>query len=245
MPRRCRALLPDGVFHVIDHAVAEQLLFRDDVDRRLYLGHLQIAAERSGWKVMAFVLMDTHVHLVVEAPVRRLSEGMWWLKWRYAQRYKLRHEPPRGHVFCGRFKSLPVEDEPYLYAVLRYVVLNPVAAGICDRAEDFRWSSDRVVRGIAPTLPLVAAADVLALFGEDLAQYESFVDGEDPPAHHRVSRAVHGVPNDRPPLTELLAQDSPLALVLAYDVFGYTLAEIGAHLGIHLSTVHRRLARSR
>src|SRR4051812_9334488 len=110
MPRKSRSELPDGPFHVIAHAVANEPLFWDDVDRKMYLGLLQQAIERHHWKLLTFVLMDTHVHLLVVAAARNLSPALWWLDWQYAEHVHRRHPPRRGHVFESRPKDAADQD---------------------------------------------------------------------------------------------------------------------------------------
>lgn len=46
-----------------------------------------------------------------------------------------------GHLFQDRFRSIPVEDDVYFLTVLRYIIQNPVVAGICKRVEDYAYSS--------------------------------------------------------------------------------------------------------
>jgi REP element-mobilizing transposase RayT len=86
--------------------------------------------------------MGTHYHLVLEAERALLSRGMHRLNGLYAQSFNERHER-RGHLFGDRFVSRVVEDERYLRAACRYVVGNPVRAGLCTQPEDWPWSASR------------------------------------------------------------------------------------------------------
>src|SRR4051795_10188991 len=128
VPRINRSSLPDGAFHVIAHAVANEPLFCNDADRKIYLGLLQLVTERYRWRVVSFVLLDTHVHLLVMAATRDLSAGLWWLHWQYVAHFHARYPPRRGHVFESRPKTKPILDEAYFGTVLRYIALNPVKA---------------------------------------------------------------------------------------------------------------------
>jgi REP element-mobilizing transposase RayT len=91
--------------------------------------------------------MGTHYHLVVETPVLRLSKGLQRLNGAYAQAFNRRHART-GHLFGDRFASWVVEDEEHLVAACRYVVENPVRAGLCAHAEEWRWSAWKNVRSL-------------------------------------------------------------------------------------------------
>jgi hypothetical protein len=84
--------------------------------------------------------MDNHYHLLVETPDSNLSLGMRQLNGMYTQYYNRSHKKV-GHVFQGRFKSILVDRESYLLELCRYIVCNPVKAGLCKRPEDWTWSS--------------------------------------------------------------------------------------------------------
>jgi hypothetical protein len=84
--------------------------------------------------------MDNHLHLLLETPEENLSEGMQWLLGRYAQDFNWRHGFD-GHLFQGRFKSRLVESNWHLIELGRYIVLNPVRAGMRRTAGEWPWSS--------------------------------------------------------------------------------------------------------
>ncbi len=84
--------------------------------------------------------MDNHYHFVVETAEGNLSKGMRQLNGVYTQYFNRQHNRV-GHVFQGRFKAILVEKDAYLIEFSRYVVLNPVRAGMVDQAEDWSWSS--------------------------------------------------------------------------------------------------------
>jgi hypothetical protein len=88
-----------------------------------------------------------------------------------------------GHLFQGRYHASMIEEEPHLLEVSRYVVLNPVRAGLCETPESWRWSSFRATAGLASAPAFLAAGAVLRHFGADEAQararYRAFVhEGE-------------------------------------------------------------------
>jgi hypothetical protein len=107
--------------------------------------------------------MSNHYHLVVETPEQNLSRGIHWLNQCYAQHFNRRHDRV-GHLFQGRFKGILVERESHLLELMRYVVLNPVRAGLVDSASDYPWSSYKATAGFAAAPPWLDVGAVLAQF---------------------------------------------------------------------------------
>jgi putative transposase len=142
VPRVLRTSLPDGPFHVTSRGVGGCAIFRDDDDRRWFLALTRKCAERYDWTVHALCLMTTHYHLVLDSTRADLSRGLHRLNGRYGQAFNQRHER-FGHLFADRFDSRVIEDEAYLAAACRYVVANPVRAGLCASVEDWPWSHSR------------------------------------------------------------------------------------------------------
>ena len=246
MPKIPRCALPDGAFHVMSHAVDGGLLFRRDADRKMYLGLLQITAERYGWTVITFVLMDNHVHLVVVSTTKQLSEGLWWLNRKYAGHYKEMYGPHLGHVFSGRPKTKPIRTEAYLLAVVRYIALNPVGV-MCDRPEEYRWSAHRAIVGESPALPLLAVDEVLGRFGPDdaIARYTTFVTGRDPDDHRAVRDWAAGPPPGRPDLSDLIADRTDASLLVAHDTWEYSIRAISRVVGRSRTAVRAAIVRAR
>jgi putative transposase len=142
VPRVPRTQLPDGFFHVNTVAVAGTPAFFSDVDRIDFLRLLAGCVRTYEWTFYAYCLMTTHYHLVVDARQEQLSAGMQRLNGLHARRVNGRLGRP-GHLFRARFSARVLESEEHLHAACRYVLLNPVNAGLCARAEDWPWSSSR------------------------------------------------------------------------------------------------------
>jgi len=113
----------------------------------MFLDFLGQATKRFGWSITAWVLMTNHFHLVIKTPEPNLSQGMQWLNGSYASWFNQKHNRS-GHLFGARFKSQIVESETYFTRLLRYVVLNPVRAGMVARPEEYRWSSYTATVGL-------------------------------------------------------------------------------------------------
>ncbi len=140
MPRSLRVAFAGALYHITARGVRRLEIFRDDADRERFLAFLAAAVERFHWELLAFVLMDNHIHLFLRTPEPNISRGMQWLLSRYATWWSRRHDLA-GHVFGGRFHTKLVEDDSHFWTVSRYVHRNPVRAGLVRRPEDWPWSS--------------------------------------------------------------------------------------------------------
>ena len=179
MSRPLRLEFPESLHHVSSRGNARQDIFRDDTDRELFVALLGTCVKRFDWTVTAYVLMSNHVHLVIQLTSETLSRGMKWLNGKYAQAFNRRHRRG-GHLFQGRPDMRLVDKENYFLEVLRYVVLNPVRAGMVTRPEHYIWSSHRAVLGYVPAPEWLAVDDVLVQFGSERklarAAYRPFVN---------------------------------------------------------------------
>ena len=131
MARPLRMEVPGGCFHITARGNERKDIFREDRDRVHFLGLLGEWSGRFGTRLLAYVLMDNHYHLVVEAPEANLSRAMQWLNVSYSVWFNRRHRR-HGHLLQGRFKAVLIEDRRGLQEVARYVHLNPVRLGRLD-----------------------------------------------------------------------------------------------------------------
>ncbi len=178
MARPLRLEHPGAVWHITSRGNEQRPIFRDHQDRREFLGTLARNVDRFGWRIHAFVLMGNHYHLLLETPEPTLSRGMRELNGVYTQRFNRRHKRV-GHLLQGRFKAILVEKEAHLLELTRYVVLNPVRAGIVARPELWRWSNYRACAGLAGAPEWLEVRWTLAQFASDAVtakrRYREFV----------------------------------------------------------------------
>jgi REP element-mobilizing transposase RayT len=127
---------------VTSRGVARTPIYRDSEDYRLFLVLLRIVVERWSWAFHVLCLMPNHLHLVVETTGPRLSAGMHYANGVYANTFNGRYERS-GHLFGDRFHTRLIESEEHLLTACRYVLNNPVRAGLCKRASDWPWSYSR------------------------------------------------------------------------------------------------------
>jgi putative transposase len=182
MPRPPRLAPAGGILHVTTRGNRRQEIFVDDTDRERFLVLFESAVTRFRWTCHAYCLMDNHVHLLIETNDENLSQGMQWLLGRYAQEFNWRHGFD-GHLFQGRFKSQLVHSNWHLLELTRYIVLNPVRAGIRATAGEWPWSSYRAAVGATDPPVFLSVEWILGQFGRELdaarTSYASFVS--DPP----------------------------------------------------------------
>jgi REP element-mobilizing transposase RayT len=178
MSRPIRIEFPDALYHVTARGDRREAIFDDDLDRRLFLSTLEQVVNRFNWVCHAWCLMDNHYHLLIQTPDGNLSKGMRQLNGVYTQASNRRHQRV-GHLFQGRFKAILVDGDAYLLELSRYVVLNPVRAGMVKAPADWPWSSYRASVGLEPPQPWLAVDGLLVHFAEQrsLAQtrYAKFV----------------------------------------------------------------------
>jgi REP element-mobilizing transposase RayT len=195
-----------GIYHVMNRGVDHQPIFFCDADR-LELG-TRLADIHEGLEVatLAYCLMGNHVHLVLRAPDGVLPEAMHHLTSTYSRRVNARRARD-GPLFRGRYHSIPVETDPYLLWVTRYVHRNPLDIGGVRSPRDYRWSSYRAYLGLRPCPEFLDRQPVMDLVGGSVEELAAITD-DDVPLRPRtagdVSRlircasAVHDLRADAP-----------------------------------------------
>jgi putative transposase len=169
MARRARVVIPGAPHHVTQRGNRRQATFFGPGD---YLAYLQIAREcfqDAGVEVWAYCLMPNHVHLIAApSTAEALAQAVGATHLRYTRRINLR-ERWTGYLWQGRFASFPMDDD-YLMACARYVGLNPVRAGLTERAVEWPWSSVRAhVDGRAD--PLLTPGPLAGRIGDRLDRF--------------------------------------------------------------------------
>ena len=266
MSRPLRIEFPGAVYHLTARGNARAPIFRTDGDHDSFLSTLAHVVDREGWSCHAYCLMPNHYHLLVETARPTLVAGMRQLNGAYSQAFNGRHTRT-GHLFQGRYKAILVQKEAHLLELCRYVVLNPVRARLCARVEDAAWTSYRATIGKAPRPTFLTVDWILGQFEATTAAarlaFRQFVaegfedrpllaldgmvnlgDAQHVPKGALSNVAAAEVPTRqrmpfRPPLAEIFREDEQ-GIVLARKN-GYSLREIAVYIGVHYSTVSRRL----
>ena len=141
MPRTARASAGGYCYHVLNRGNDRARVFHDEADYQAFLGLMGEAGLRVPMRVIGYCLMPNHFHLVVwPQGDGDLSRWMHWLMTAQVGRHRLIHQTS-GHVWQGRFKAFPIQEDNHLRTALRYVERNPLRAELVTRAEDWPWSS--------------------------------------------------------------------------------------------------------
>lgn len=141
MPRTARKKSCKQIYHVMLRGINKQQIFYEKEDYQFFISLLERYKEPCGYELYAYCLMGNHIHLLIREG-NEVSTGdifrhigsafVYW--------YNIKYERV-GHLFQDRYKSEPIEDESYLLTVFRYILMNPVKAGLCGKAEEYPYSS--------------------------------------------------------------------------------------------------------
>ncbi len=141
MPRTARASVGGICYHVMNRGNGSARVFHKDRDYEAFVSLIDQSCDRLPMRVLAYCLMPNHFHLVLW-PHGDGDLGTWmqWLMTAHVRRYH-RHHGTSGHVWQGRFRAFPIQQDAHLLTVMRYIERNPLRARLVDRAQDWAWSS--------------------------------------------------------------------------------------------------------
>src|SRR4051812_4603573 len=182
MPRPPRNWAPGGTYHVFTRGSNRQALFRLDFDRQDMLGYVGVVSERYELECLAFSLMTNHIHFLFrtpDVPEPALSRALRDLNGTHSRRFNRRYGR-EAHAFRNRFGAVLQETDDQLLWTARYVVRNPVEAGLCAHPAEWPWSSYRATAGLEDAPAFLSIGAVLELFDSRpdaaMSKYVEFVD---------------------------------------------------------------------
>ncbi|MDI9476091.1 MAG: transposase [Natronincolaceae bacterium] len=120
--------------------INRQSIFVEDRDHSRYIKTLGEYKKEIAFELYAYCLMGNHLHLLIKEGNEKIGNTMRRIGVSYAYWHNRQYDR-NGHLFQGRFKSEPVEDDTYFLTVLRYIHQNPLKAGLVSDIEDYKWSS--------------------------------------------------------------------------------------------------------
>lgn len=164
MARKPRLHVPGALYHVTLRGNHQQSIFHARCDYRRLDEIVAEVLERFAAHLHAYCWMTNHVHLLVQVGAEPLGRLMLCIASRYA-RFAQRKLETTGHLFERRYHALLVDRDAYLLELVRYIHLNPVRAGLCTDAADYRWSSHRAYLGLAAQ-SWVTTEPTLRMFGK-------------------------------------------------------------------------------
>jgi putative transposase len=143
MPRRARIAPGEIIYHALNRANGRSQLFDKFEDYAAFERIMVAARRRSPIRLLAYCLMPNHWHMVLwPKKDGEMSEFLRWLTLTHSQRlHAHRHTTGYGHIYQGRFKSFPVEQDQAALNVIRYVERNALRANLVEQAQDWRWCS--------------------------------------------------------------------------------------------------------
>jgi putative transposase len=149
MPRLARLDAPGLLQHVMARGIEGREIFKDDQDRKLFLGRLAIVLDESQTQCYAWSLLPNHFHLLLRTSQTPLSKVMRRLMTGYAVTFNRRYKRS-GHLFQNRYRSIVCEEDPYLLELIRYIHLNPLRAGLVKNLKEldkYPWSGHAAILG--------------------------------------------------------------------------------------------------
>ncbi len=149
MPRKARLDVPGALHHIMVRGINKSAIFDDDQDRQKFLERLGENIVEAKCSIYAWVLMTNHVHILFKSGGKGISTVMRKLLTWYAIYYNRRHKRT-GHLFENRYKSILCDEDNYLLALIRYIHLNPVRAGMVKTMEEldrYPWSGHSAIVG--------------------------------------------------------------------------------------------------
>ena len=163
MARITRVVVPGLPHHVTQRGVRSIDIFECDKDRYFYIRMLSEYAKKYKLEIKCWCLMSNHVHLIaVPESEESLSHAIGSAHWAYSNSFN-EQKGVKGRLFQGRFYSTPMSSVHY-YAAIRYILRNPVRAGIVRNAWNYGWSSTKFHMGLIDHDPLVRKPDILDSF---------------------------------------------------------------------------------
>jgi REP element-mobilizing transposase RayT len=140
MSRYARRKSSTNIYHVMLRGIDRMPVFYGNGDRFKFLEIIDRMNEEGEYEIYAYCLMENHIHLLFKEGQDSIAKSLKRIAVSYAYYFNNRYDRV-GHVFQGRFRSEPIENDNYLMAVVRYIHNNPVKAGIVKKAVDYSWSS--------------------------------------------------------------------------------------------------------
>lgn len=201
MTRPIRIEYPGALYHVTSRGNRREIIFHDDIDRRVWLDLVAETCRIFKFDIYAYCQMGNHFHLLVRTREGKLARGMRFLNGEYSRLFNLRHSHV-GHLFQSRYHAIVCENEAYLLELSRYIVLNPVRAGLVPSPQGWEWSSYRAALGEIPAPVWLDLAGLLRQFDSEVEtarkSYRNFVHegiGHASPLARVKHQVVLGDPN--------------------------------------------------
>ena len=179
MARPLRIQYPGAVYHVMNRGGSRQKIFIEKQDYEAFLKTIGEIHERWGVELFAYCLMGNHYHICLRTPEGNLSRVMRHLDGLYTQRFNRIHRRD-GALLRGRYKAIVVDEDAYMAQVVRYIHLNPLAAGLVGEPQGYGWSSHRFYLRPKEAPKWLQIEEVMGEFASITAFHGFVVEGNEP-----------------------------------------------------------------
>lgn len=169
MARPLRAVSETGIYHVMARGNRRKIIFHNAEDKQRFINIILNKNKDQEFSLLAYCIMDNHYHLLIKEEKEDLGTIIRILNSSYAMYYNNKYEGV-GHVFQGRYKSEPVNNDAYLLGATRYIHNNPIKAGMEKRCQDYPWSSYQQYIYYRKDNELVNVSFILGLFSKNLKE---------------------------------------------------------------------------
>ncbi len=186
MPRRKDAIKTGEYYHVYNRGINKTQIFQSTRNYHFFIHQLKNILFPTYANMIAYVLMPTHYHFLVEVTSEDFSKGLGRFSNSYTKAFNV-DQCRSGPLFESRFKAKSIQSDEYLLAVSRYIHLNPVKANLVNRVEDWPWSSYLDIIGKrSGSLP--KKDFLLDYFSDNKPEmkYQNFVDSESPNIEEKI-----------------------------------------------------------
>lgn len=189
MGRSLRCIEPQSLYHAGSRGSNRNPIVWDHADYESLIGELGRAAVRQRWSVLAWCVMPNHHHVVLQTPHGGFSAGFRQINGNHSRRTNRRYGRT-AHLFENRPWERELRHVGRLVGALTYVYRNPVEAGLCERAEDWPYSSYRQTLGLDPGEPWADLSRARSLFGRDVEEIRDCLNALVHRGHAPVSDTV-------------------------------------------------------
>lgn len=155
MARGARKRSASGICHVMMRGNERKNIFLDEEDKKYFLYALQKVKANEAYELLAYCLMDNHVHVLLREKTDSLERTMKRIGIIYSFYFNKKYQRT-GHLFQDRYRSEAVEEDAYVLAAVRYIHNNPVKSGITKTPQDYPWSSYRQYINKSVSFPKLA-----------------------------------------------------------------------------------------
>lgn len=164
MGRKLRTIAPDTIYHVVQRGNNRKFIFEETNDKGEFFEILKDASDKYDFKVLYYVVMDNHYHLLLESSDTPIWQGIKNLNLRYSKYFNKKYVRT-GTIYEGRYSARVVASKSYFYQVVKYLAMNPVLAGLVKDPGDYPWSAHKeVVKGKSR---VIDRAHFLSYFSDD------------------------------------------------------------------------------